>query len=83
MENGKQRVYEFEYYKTIGHRILLKDIVVPEQFGGLSGAPVIDEQGAVVGLVSNSTEDPDTGKKFFSPCTIDGLITFLQNTKRE
>lgn len=38
MESGKQRVYEFEYYKTIGHRILLKDVIVPELFGGLSGA---------------------------------------------
>lgn len=83
MESGKQRVYEFEYYKTIGYRILLKEVVVPEQFGGLSGAPVVDEQGSVVGLVSNSTQDPHTGKKYFSPCTIDGLIAFLQNIKRE
>jgi hypothetical protein len=83
MESGKQRVYEFEYYKTIGQRILLKDIIVPEQFGGLSGAPVIDEEGAVVGIVSNSTQDPETGKKYFSPCTIDGLITFLQHTNHE
>jgi hypothetical protein len=83
MEGGKQRVYEFEYYKTTGHRILLKEVIVPPQFGGLSGAPVVDEQGAVVGIVSNSTQDPDTGKKFFSPCTIDGLLTFLQNTKRD
>jgi len=78
METGKQRVYEFEYYKTIGHRILLKEIIVPEQFGGLSGAPVVDEQGAVVGIVSNSTTDPDTGKKFFSPCVLDELLAFLQ-----
>lgn len=83
MESGKQRVYEFEYYKTIGRRILIKEVIVPEQFGGLSGAPVVDEQGGLVGIVSNSTEDPDTGKKYFSPCTIDGLITFLQNIKRE
>lgn len=83
MENGKQRIYEFEYYKTIGHRILLKEVVVPEQLGGLSGAPVVDEQGSVVGIVSNSTQDPHTGKKYFSPCTIDGLIAFLQNIIRE
>jgi hypothetical protein len=78
MESGKQRVYEFEYYKTIGHRILLKDVIVPEQFGGLSGAPVVDEQGAVVGIVSNSTTDPDTDRKYFSPCVLDELIAFLQ-----
>jgi hypothetical protein len=81
MESGGQRVYEFEYYKTIGHRILLKDVIVPEQFGGLSGAPVVDEQGAVVGIVSNSTTDPDTGKKYFSPCVLDELLAFLQKSQ--
>ena len=52
--------------------------MAPEQFGGLSGAPVVDEQGAVVGIVSNSTSDPDTGKKYFSPCVLDELIAFIQ-----
>ena len=77
MEEGPQRVYEFEYYKTIGHRILLKDIIVPELLGGLSGAPLVDEAGKVVGIVSNGTVDPVTGKKYFSPCTLDTLLAFL------
>jgi len=79
MENGEQRIYEFEYYKTIGKRILLKDIVVPEQFGGLSGAPVVDEDGKVVGIVSGKTTDPDSGKSYFAPCAIIGLKVFLEN----
>lgn len=83
MEDGPQRVYEFEYYKTIGHRILLKELVVPEQFGGLSGAPVVDEQGLVVGIVSGSTTDPVTGKKYFSPCTLDNLLDTLKTEKKE
>lgn len=83
MENGSQRVYEFEYYKSIGNRLLLKDLIVPEQFGGLSGAPVIDKQGLVVGIVSGGTVDPDTNKKYFSPCTIDGLIKFLENQPKK
>ncbi|MDT3402066.1 trypsin-like serine protease [Mucilaginibacter terrae] len=77
MEEGSQRVYEFEYYKSIGNRLLLKDIIVPEQFGGLSGAPVIDKQGLVVGIVSGATLDPTTNKKYFSPCSIDGLAKFV------
>lgn len=81
MESGPQRVYEFEYYKTIKNRILLKDIAVPDKFGGLSGAPVVDENGELVGVVSNGTEDPDTKKKYFSPCTLDGLISFLDHYK--
>lgn len=82
MENGSQRVYEFEYYKTIGNRILLKEIIVPEQFGGLSGSPLVDEQGMLVGIVSNGTIDPDTGKKYFSPCAITGLSQFLEKNKQ-
>lgn len=77
METGQQRVYEFEYYKTISNRILVKDVLVPEQFGGLSGAPLLDEQGMVVGIVSNGTTDPDTNKKYFSPCALTGLVAFL------
>lgn len=79
MENGAQRVYEFEYYKTIGKRILLKDIIVPEQFGGLSGAPVVDENEMLVGIVSGKTVDPDSGKSYFSPCAVSQLKIFLEN----
>jgi len=83
METGSQRVYEFEYYKSIGNRLLLKDLIVPEQFGGLSGAPVIDKQGFVVGIVSGGTVDPDTDKKYFSPCTMDGLMKFLSSYRQK
>lgn len=81
MENGPQRVYEFEYHKTIGNRILLKELIVPEKFGGLSGAPVLDENGLVVGIVSGATEDPETDQKYFSPCSITGLVSFLEKIK--
>lgn len=77
MEDGPQRVYEFEYYKTIGNRLLLKDVLVPELFGGLSGGPVVDAEGLLVGLVSGATTDPDTKKKYFSPCSIQPVLTFL------
>lgn len=81
MESGSQRVYEFEYYKTIGNRILLKDVIVPEKFGGLSGAPVVDEKGLLVGIVSGGTEDLETDKKYFSPCSVTNLVSFLDNLK--
>ncbi|MES2574950.1 MAG: trypsin-like serine protease [Bacteroidota bacterium] len=81
METGKQRVYEFEYYKTIGNRILLKDVIVPEKFGGLSGSPVVDEKGLLVGIVSGGTDDPETDKKYFSPCSITNLVSFLDKVK--
>lgn len=77
MESGDQRVYEFEFYKIIGNRILLKDIIVPELFGGLSGAPIVDENGKVVGIVSGSTTDPDTKKKYFSPFYLTELKSII------
>lgn len=83
MENGSQRVYEFEYYKTINNRMLLKDVIVPDKFGGLSGAPVVDENGELVGIVSGGTEDPDTKKKYFSPCTLDSLVSFLDQYQQK
>jgi hypothetical protein len=82
MEEGPQRVYEFEYYKTIDHRLLLKDVIVPEQFGGLSGAPLVDEQGQLVGIVSNGTIDPVSKQKYFSPCPVDGLRAFIENYQK-
>lgn len=82
MESGPQRVYEFEYYKTIGNRILLKELVVPEQFGGLSGAPLVDEQGLLVGLVSNGTDDPETGKRYFSPCSAKSILSALDEIEK-
>ncbi|MNK70980.1 Trypsin [compost metagenome] len=83
MEEGSQRVYEFEYYKTVGNRLLLKNIIVPEQFGGLSGAPVVDKQGLVVGIVSGGTTDPDTNEKYFSPCAIEGLAKFIESLAKK
>jgi V8-like Glu-specific endopeptidase len=78
METGEQRVYEFEFHKKIDKRILLKDLIVPEQFGGLSGAPVVDENGKVVGIVSGSTTDPESDKKYFSPYYLKDLSPFIK-----
>lgn len=80
---GPQRVYEFEYYKTVSHRLLLRDVLVPALLGGLSGAPLVDEQGALVGIVSNSTTDPATGIKYFSPCPVEGLRAFIEEYQRQ
>lgn len=83
MEDGPQRVYEFEYYKMVDHRLLLKDVIVPEQFGGLSGAPVVDEQGLLVGIVSGGTVDPVSKQKYFSPCPVDGLRAFIESYQKK
>lgn len=74
---GEQTVYEFIYHKTKGTHILLKDVIVPEKFGGLSGAPLVDENGLLVGIVSNSTFEWMSLGRLFSPCSVDSLRLFL------
>lgn len=83
MEEGEQRVYEFEYHKTIGNRILLKEVIVPEKFGGLSGAPLVDENGLAVGIVSNATIDPESNEKYFSPCSLTGVISVVEQFQKD
>jgi len=79
MTGGEQRVYEYTYYKTKGTHLLLKKVHVPEKTGGLSGCPVLDENGLLVGIVSNSTFEITALRKFFSPCKVDNLKNFLDN----
>lgn len=78
-ESGKPEVLKFEYYKTIGQHILLKSITVEDytHLGQLGGAPVVDEDGAVVAIASADEIDAETGKKFYAPCLLNGLIEFL------
>jgi len=80
MSEGEQRVYEFEYFKTKGTHIYLKNIIVPEKFGGLSGSPVLDENGLLVGIVSNSIFNVLRMKKIFSPCSVENLKQFLETS---
>lgn len=77
MKEGDQRVYEFKYYKTKGTHHLLKKIIVPEKFGGLSGAPVLDEEGKLIGMVSTSKFDLLAMKKLFAPVGTEDLRVFL------
>jgi hypothetical protein len=75
--DGPPCVYEWEYFKTVGTHILLKRVLVGEKMDGLSGAPVLDAEGRLVGIVSNATADPSSGGKYFSPCTLGALAAFL------
>jgi hypothetical protein len=81
-EDGRNPgVYKFEYYKTIEQRILLKGLTVAEGMVALGGAPVIDEQGAVVAIASADQTDPETGKQYYAPCLLNELIAFLQKNQ--
>ena len=77
MKEGDQRVYEFEFYKTKGTHHLLKKLKIPEKMGGLSGGPVVDGDGKLVGIVSNNEFCLFTLEKMFAPVGTADLKAFL------
>ncbi|WP_346857366.1 trypsin-like peptidase domain-containing protein [uncultured Draconibacterium sp.] len=79
MKDGDQRVYEFEYYKTRGTHHLMKKRMIPEKMGGLSGAPVVDKDGKLVGIVSNSKFSVLAMQEMFAPVGTADLKAFLDN----
>ena len=79
MKEGFQRVYEFEFYKTNGTHLLLKKLIVPEKMGGLSGGPVIDRNGKLVGIVSNSKFSFWNMENMIAPVGIVELKEYLDN----
>jgi hypothetical protein len=79
MKEGNQRVYEFEFYKTKGTHHLMKKLIIPEKMGGLSGGPVVDEDGKLVGIVSKGEFCLFAMENMLSPVGTDDLKSFLDN----
>lgn len=79
MKEGNQRVYEFEFYKTKGTHHLMKKLIIPEKMGGLSGGPVVDEDGKLVGIVSKNEFNLFAMEKMFAPVGTEDLKAFLDN----
>ena len=76
---GEQRIYEYEYYNSKGTHLLLKNIKAPQFAYGLSGSPVIDIHGRLVGIMSGIGEDLPTGEKTMTACKVDYLKQILKN----
>ena len=76
---GKQRVYEYKFDKTEGNYHTLIQIQGPKSLGGLSGAPIVDGNGSVVGLVSSGWEDDTTKQVFIEATTMSNVIEFISN----
>lgn len=83
MQEGDQRVYEFEYYQTKGTHLLLKKIIIPEKMGGLSGGPVVDKDCKLAGIVSNSEFSFFTMEKLLTAVGTVGLKEFLDNYQEQ
>lgn len=61
-DKDAQPIYQFKYIETSDNYITTEQIKGPESLAGLSGAPLIDKDGLLVGLVSSGGEDETTGK---------------------
>lgn len=73
-----QQVYEFNYMKTEGQYHQLKQVGASKNIGGLSGSPILDSKGAVVGLVSSGWVDEDTGDFILEATNTTNLLKFLE-----
>jgi hypothetical protein len=76
---GKQRVYEYKFDNTEGNYHNLIQIQGPKSLGGLSGAPIVDKNGRVVGLVSSGWEDEKTKQVFLEATSMKNVIDFISN----
>jgi hypothetical protein len=74
----QQDSYIGDFVRYEDHNILvrLKD-VAPNTLRGLSGAPVLNAKGEVMGIVSNVLPDEETGGMFFAPFSVQPLLDFL------
>lgn len=62
MDEGSQRTYIYTYLGTDDNFIKLRRINAPEEIPGLKGAPVVDNSGKLVGMVSSLIKTNDTGE---------------------
>lgn len=74
---GEQRVYKYSYHESKGTSFNMKIVDAPRNAGGLSGSPVVDADGLLVGIVSGADVDPITKELYNSPRNIDYLINFF------
>lgn len=74
---GVQRLYEYQYDKTEGNYHNLIQIKGPESLGGLSGAPIVDKNGELVGLITSGWEDEKTKEVFVEATTTKNMLEFI------
>jgi len=77
---GPQRTYKAVYYKSTDNHILVS-IEEQKNLAGISGGPVVDANGELVGIVSNYAFDKASKKWFGSPCGTGYLTSVIGRLK--
>lgn len=78
---GIQRVYEYQFDETEGNYHNLTQIKGPKSLGGLSGAPIVDQQGELVGLVTSGGEDEVTKEIYLQATSTKNMLQFITELK--
>ncbi|UZO79563.1 serine protease [Aquimarina sp. ERC-38] len=78
---GAQRIYEYKYDTTDGIYHQLIQVKGPTSLGGLSGSPVVDKKGEVIGLVTSGGEDENTKQVLLQATNMKNAMKFISELK--
>lgn len=79
-----QNIYPGTFVTTSGQHILLDMGPYdgpPHRFTGLSGAPVVDAQGDVVGIVSTEMPNPNGKGTLYAPASVEYALSTLEHLR--
>lgn len=71
-------VYKGKFIKNKESNLLIQLEDAKIRLNGMSGGPVVDEQGRLVGIVSRRIKDETTGKVYFAPISTNYLKKVLK-----
>lgn len=78
---GSQRIYEYTFEETEGNYHNLIQVKGPERLGGLSGSPVVDKKGKLVGLVTSGWADEKSNKVYLQATSSKNMLRFLSKLR--
>jgi V8-like Glu-specific endopeptidase len=81
-----QNHYSGRYVKSLNNNLLIELNMSKDQLNtlrGLSGAPVVNKDNEVVGIVSNIIPDKENDKIYFAPFSIKSVVDFLEKNYQQ
>ncbi len=81
-KSNAMHVYQGKFVKNKASNLLIRLEDTKIRLNGMSGGPVVDEQGRLVGVVSRRIKDETTGEVYFAPVSTDYLKTILKTHKK-
>lgn len=79
--NSPQQTFIYTYIGQQENYIQMRRIIAPESDEMLWGAPVVDKEGLLVGIMSPRASDNKTGEHYSRACHVNVVIDFFKNRK--